>query len=61
MIKVKCPTCGFECEIDAKAKLKRWSFSMEEWAERSHPDCQLVGTVSEIEKALKEGKLVRVS
>jgi len=61
MIRVRCPTCGFECEFDPKVKFRRWSFSMEEWVERSCPDCPLVGTISQIEEALKEGKLVGVA
>jgi len=59
--KLRCPKCGQVVLADFETKKKRWLIRSDEFVKRWHSDCKLIGTLSQVKRALREGKLVEVS
>jgi len=57
---VRCKKCGNTAQVDFEGKHSRLLISMERWLETAHGDCKLIGSISEMEEALKTGELEEV-
>jgi len=57
---VRCKKCGNTAQVDFERKYSRVLIPMERWLETAHGDCKLIGSISEMEEALKTGELEEV-